>query len=194
MLYPRLTEAYAEALDRAHAGGAETLATAEATAGAGRACPTLLATDLARFVADAELRHEIFGPASLLVIGDDVSDLERAAAAMEGQLTATILGTDGDLGANAELVRHLAQKVGRLIFNGVPTGVEVGHAMQHGGPYPATTDSRATSVGTAAIARFARPICYQGFPDAALPSALRNRNALGIWRLVDGRLTKEDVA
>jgi NADP-dependent aldehyde dehydrogenase len=194
MLYPRLTEAYAEALDRARAGGAETLATAEATAGAGRACPTLLATDLARFVADAELRHEIFGPASLLVIGDDVSDLERAAAAMEGQLTATILGTDGDLGANAELVRHLAQKVGRLIFNGVPTGVEVGHAMQHGGPYPATTDSRATSVGTAAIARFARPICYQGFPDAALPSALRNRNALGIWRLVDGRLTKEDVA
>ncbi|MDB4915621.1 MAG: aldH, partial [Gemmatimonadetes bacterium] len=85
----------------------------------------------------------------------------------------------------------LQRKVGRLLFNGFPTGVEVGHAMQHGGPYPASTDSRTTSVGTAAIVRFARPLCYQNFPSDALPLELQDANPLGVWRLVDGSLTRD---
>jgi alpha-ketoglutaric semialdehyde dehydrogenase len=90
-------------------------------------------------------------------------------------------------------VEILQRKVGRLLFNGYPTGVEVGHAMQHGGPYPASSDSRSTSVGTAAITRFARPVCFQNFPEDSLPVALRRRNALGIWRLVNGAMTRDDL-
>jgi NADP-dependent aldehyde dehydrogenase len=101
-----------------------------------------------------------------------------------------VLGTDEDLREYQPLLQRLTQKVGRLIINGFPTGVEVSYAMQHGGPYPATTDSRTTSVGTAAMSRFARPLCYQGFPDDLLPDALKNANPLNIWRLVDGEWTK----
>lgn len=90
-------------------------------------------------------------------------------------------------------MRVLEGIAGRIILNGFPTGVEVGHAMQHGGPYPATTDARSTSVGTAAIERFVRPVCYQDFPDDALPPELQDANPLGIWRLVDGRVTRESV-
>ena len=155
--------------------------------------PSILTADVSRFVEDPELRVEMFGPVSILVTGRDVADLERAAEAMEGQLTASIHGTEAELRAHSRLVHLLRRKVGRLIFNGYPTGVEVGHAMHHGGPYPATTDLRFTSVGTAAIARFARPVCYQDFPDAALPPALRNHNTLGIWRLINGQMSRADV-
>jgi NADP-dependent aldehyde dehydrogenase len=113
------------------------------------------------------------------------------ARSLPGHLTATVHGTERDLAAAGELLAVLRDKAGRLIVNGFPTGVEVSPAMQHGGPYPATTDSRFTSVGTAAILRFARPVCYQGFPDAALPDELKDGNPLGIWRLVDGHRTQE---
>lgn len=129
-----------------------------------------------------------------MVRARDVAELTRVADALEGQLTASIHGTPEELAVHAPLVEALRRKVGRLIFNGFPTGVEVGHAMQHGGPYPATTDPRSTSVGTASIVRFARPVCYQDFPDAALPPALGDRNVLGIWRRVNGALTRDDVA
>jgi NADP-dependent aldehyde dehydrogenase len=112
------------------------------------------------------------------------------AEALEGQLTATIHGSEAELRQHARLVRILQRKAGRLIFNGFPTGVEVGHAMQHGGPYPASTDSRSTSVGTAAITRFARPVCFQDFPDGALPPELRRANERAIQRLVDGAFTR----
>ena len=149
----------------------------------------------------------VAGPISAVVVGAGTGGMLSARAllasprfelvgvadALEGQLTASIHGTAAELEAGAPLVEALRRKVGRLIFNGFPTGVEVGHAMQHGGPYPATTDARTTSVGTASIARFARPVCWQDFPDAALPPALRNRNVLGIWRRVDGAITREDV-
>lgn len=108
----------------------------------------------------------------------------------QGHLTATIHGTDEDLREFADLVAILETKAGRLIFNGFPTGVEVSHAMVHGGPYPATSDSRFTSVGTQAIFRFARPVCYQSFPDVSLPDEIKNENPLGIWRMVDGELTR----
>jgi NADP-dependent aldehyde dehydrogenase len=193
MLYQRLSEGYAAGLARCVSRGAELLAAAPA---AGKTCgaPALLATDVARFLAEGALREEVFGPSSIVVTARDVTELMRAAEALEGQLTASIHGTAAELEAHAPLVEALRRKVGRLIFNGFPTGVEVGHAMQHGGPYPATTDARTTSVGTASIARFARPVCWQDFPDAALPPALRNRNVLGIWRRVNGAITREDVS
>jgi NADP-dependent aldehyde dehydrogenase len=194
MLYDRLSQAYAEGVARARSRGAAVLAAAPPSAGPTCGAPALLATDVAHFLAEPALREEVFGPASLVVTAHDVADLERAANALEGQLTASIHGSAAELAQHAPLIEALRRKVGRLIFNGYPTGVEVGHAVQHGGPYPATTDARTTSVGTASIARFARPVCYQDFPDAALPPALRNRNTLGIWRRVSGTLTREDVA
>jgi NADP-dependent aldehyde dehydrogenase len=115
------------------------------------------------------------------------------AQSLEGQLTATLHGTEADILANADLVAILERKAGRLVVNSFPTGVEVCHAMVHGGPYPATSDSRTTSVGTQAIYRFARPVCYQDFPQAALPAELKNENPLGILRLVNGVYTRDAV-
>jgi len=133
------------------------------------------------------LADEIFGPDTLLVQCKKPKDYLRVAEALDGHLTATLLGTDEDLAENRELVRVLEQKAGRLIFNGFPTGVEVTHAMVHGGPYPSTSDARFTSVGSLAIYRFARPVCFQGFPQALLPEELKDGNPLGIRRLVDGK-------
>jgi alpha-ketoglutaric semialdehyde dehydrogenase len=193
MLYERLGKTYAEGVQRARVLGATIVASARLGGGPGHAAPALLATDAAHFLAEPGLQEEVFGPASVVVAARDVAELVRVAEALEGQLTASIHGTAVELVAHAALVEALRRKVGRLIFNGFPTGVEVGHAMQHGGPYPATTDARSTSVGTASIARFARPVCYQDFPDEALPPALTNRNGLGIWRRVNGTLTRDDV-
>lgn len=113
------------------------------------------------------------------------------ARALEGQLTASVHGTDADLAAWGELLAGLERKVGRLIVNGFPTGVEVCHAMVHGGPYPATSDGRSTSVGSQAIYRFARPVCYQDAPEAALPYELKSANPLGILRMVDGAFSRD---
>jgi len=118
----------------------------------------------------------------------------KIARQLEGHLTATIHGNAQDLRDFADLIAILETKVGRLIFNGFPTGVEVTHAMVHGGPYPATSDGRSTSVGSQAIFRFARPVCYQGFPDQALPEELKDKNPLGIWRMVDGQMTRDSNA
>lgn len=194
MLYARLREDYDGGLARARDRGARSLtAVPQPDAGNATARPALLAADAARLIEDPALRQEVFGPASLLVTADGVDDLERVAEALEGQLTATIHGTEAELIEHRRLVEILTRKAGRLIFNGFPTGVEVGHAMQHGGPYPASTDSRTTSVGTAAITRFARPVCWQDFPQSALPAELRDVNDRGIWRLVAGSPTRADV-
>ena len=112
----------------------------------------------------------------------------EAAGKLEGQLTATIHGLPEELNTHRELVEILTVKAGRIIFNSFPTGVEVAHAMTHGGPYPSTSDGRSTSVGTRAIERFLRPVSFQNFPGAALPDELKEANPLGIWRLVDGML------
>ena len=142
---------------------------------------------LDQLLGQPELTEEIFGPDTLLVHCESTEDYVRAARALDGHLTATLLGDDADLAANRELVRILEQKAGRLIFNGFPTGVEVTHAMVHGGPYPSTSDPRFTSVGSLAIYRFARPVCFQGFPPALLPPELQDANPLGIARLRDGK-------
>jgi NADP-dependent aldehyde dehydrogenase len=147
----------------------------------------LLETDYAAFAGNSALHEELFGPSTLLVTGTDRERMLVAARALRGHLTATILGTDDDLREYAELISILETKVGRVIFNGFPTGVEVTHAMVHGGPYPATSDGRSTSVGSQAILRFARPVCYQNLPQHALPAELRDGNPLKVMRLWNGR-------
>lgn len=160
---------------------------------AGRAAATVFATDAKTFMKQELLREELFGPATIVVSGESAGQLEEIARDLPGQLTATIFGTEEDLAGHSGLVSILRQKAGRLLFNQFPTGVEVCASMQHGGPYPATTDVRSTSVGTQAIKRFARPICFQNFPEAALPVELRNANPRNIWRLIDNQLSKESV-
>src|ERR1022692_3304871 len=150
----------------------------------------LFETDAARFLG-LDLDAEIFGPTTLLVRDSSRDQVLAIARSLEGHLTATIHGTEQDLLDFADLIAILENKVGRLVFNGFPTGVEVCHAMVHGGPYPSTSDGRSTSVGTQAIFRFIRPVCYQGFPDEALPEELKDANPLGIWRMVDGQMTRE---
>jgi len=153
----------------------------------------LFETDAACFLQNAALESEIFGPTTLLVDDCSLEDLLAIARRLEGHLTATIHGTEQDLEDYAELLSILETRVGRILFNGFPTGVEVSHAIVHGGPYPATSDGRSTSVGSQAIFRFARPLCYQGFPQAALPEELKNANPLGIWRMIDGQITRNQI-
>jgi NADP-dependent aldehyde dehydrogenase len=129
----------------------------------------------------------------LLIHYEQRDAMMQAAAALDGHLTATVLGTAEDLAANKDLVAILEQKAGRVIFNGFPTGVEVSHAMVHGGPYPSTSDSRFTSVGSQAILRFVRPVCYQGFPESLLPDELRDSNPLNIMRVLNGETTRDAV-
>jgi 2,5-dioxopentanoate dehydrogenase len=150
-------------------------------------------TTAQNFLTQPDLATEAFGPFTLVVVGENDHELAACAAALEGQLTATLHGTPADLAGARSLIATLEQKVGRIVINSFPTGVEVCPAMNHGGPYPATTDVRFTSVGTAAIYRFARPVCYQGLADAFLPPALQNANPLGLLRLVNGQPTREPV-
>lgn len=158
-----------------------------------QAATALFQTDAASWLADPELSAEVFGPATLLITCSGREELLHIARSLEGQLTATLHATGEDLAEFQDLIALLETKVGRLIVNGFPTGVEVCHAMVHGGPFPATSDGRSTSVGTRAIYRFTRPVCYQNFPNAALPDELKDENPLGIWRLVDGRWTREPL-
>lgn len=166
------------------------LASSEGGEDENRVQAKILHTNAAAFYENKNLAEEVFGPSTLTVSGNTKEELLMLARNLDGHLTATIHGTEEDLEEYAELVHILKRKVGRLIFNGFPTGVEVCHSMTHGGPYPATTDSRSTSVGTLAIKRFARPFSYQDFPDTALPDELKNANPLGIWRMVNGVMEK----
>ena len=142
------------------------------------------------FLKNIILHQEVFGPFSLIVACKDINELNLIMDELEGQLTITIMAESSDLTTNKSLIETIREKCGRLILNNVPTGVEVTQAMNHGGPFPATTDIRFTSVGTSAILRFVRPLCYQNFPDDLLPDALKNNNPLAIWRKVNGVLTK----
>lgn len=155
--------------------------------------PALFVTDAAAFAANPSLQSEIYGPVTIVVRCGSKAEMLELARGLWGHLTATLHASDADLVEYADLVAVLRRKVGRLIVNGFPTGVEVSPAMQHGGPYPATTDPRSTSVGTAAILRFVRPLCFQDVPAAALPEELRDENPRGLLRLVDGRPTREPL-
>lgn len=160
--------------------GVETLARAQA--GPGQGAPAIFTISMADFLASPALQHEMFGPATLIVRGT-VPEIEAAIPRLEGQLTASLHATDEELAAHSGLIHALQQRAGRLIFNGYPTGVEVCHSIVHGGPFPATSDGRSTSVGTMAIFRFCRPVAWQSFPDAALPPELQEANPLGIRRM-----------
>ena len=155
--------------------------------------PSLFVTHASVLLRHHEVAEEVFGPSTVVVRCNSRDELLEVARQLQGQLTATIHGTAADLGEYAPLVSILENKAGRLIVNGFPTGVEVCASMQHGGPYPATTDSRSTSVGTASIYRFVRPVAYQSFPQALLPPELQDGNPRAIWRLLDGQRTKAAI-
>ncbi len=190
MLTADLCSAYRSGIEKfSKTAGVQRAAAVAAEPGAGKAQAgaALFVAEGDTFLKTHDLMEEVFGPSTLVVRCDNREQMLAAARALEGQLTATIHGTPEDLAANRDLISILETKAGRLLFNGFPTGVEVCHAMTHGGPYPATADGRSTSVGTRAIDRFVRPVCYQNFPDAALPEELKEGNPLGIFRIVDGK-------
>ncbi len=155
-----------------------------------KATPAVFAVTLTQFLNEPKFEEEVFGPATLLIYYRSTRELVETAAKLHGHLTATIHGTEDDLRSASSLISTLETKVGRLLFNGFPTGVEVCHSMVHGGPFPSTSDGRSTSVGTRAMLRLVRPVCYQDLPDELLPAALQRANPLGILRLINGELKR----
>ncbi|SNS14797.1 NADP-dependent aldehyde dehydrogenase [Noviherbaspirillum humi] len=191
MLTPGIHAAYERGVAHLAANG-KVKEVARGQQGATRhACQgALFITRAADFLADASMQEEVFGAASLVILCRSLQDMRDVAEQLEGQLTATLQMDDADADAARALLPALERKAGRILVNGYPTGVEVCHAMVHGGPFPATSDPRATSVGTLAIRRFLRPVCYQDLPEALLPEAIKPGNPLGLWRRVDGVLGK----
>ncbi|MDF2433632.1 MAG: 2,5-dioxopentanoate dehydrogenase, partial [Mucilaginibacter sp.] len=143
------------------------------------------------FLADEKFREEVFGPFSILVVADDTAQLEQVVSSLQGQLTASIMAEKDELPEYKKITDKLARLAGRIILNGPPTGVEVGNAIQHGGTFPATSDSRFTSVGTSSIKRFVRPVCWQNWDEELLPDELKTDNPLNIWRLFNNQWTKQ---
>ncbi|MFJ4373112.1 aldehyde dehydrogenase (NADP(+)) [Pseudomonas japonica] len=188
MLTPGIYSAYRNGVEDLNANpNADTAAAGLAGDGPNQCQTHLFVTSARDFLDDPRLRGEVFGSASLVVTCADEAQIRDVAEHLEGQLTATLHLDDADLDAARALLPVLERKAGRLLVNGWPTGVEVCDAMVHGGPFPATADARSTSVGTAAIQRFLRPVCYQDFPDSLLPVALQHGNPLHLRRLLDGQ-------
>ena len=154
------------------------------------ALPTIATTSGQVFLSNPVLHEEVFGPYSIIVRCKDINEMIEVANHLEGQLTATLMATANDINTNELLVEAVKNICGRFIINSVPTGVEVCLSMQHGGPFPASTDSRFSSVGADGIKRFARPISFQNWSNELLPDELKNDNPLGIWRTVNDELTK----
>jgi alpha-ketoglutaric semialdehyde dehydrogenase len=191
MLTAGIATAYDDGVaQRARQDGVRRVADGAATGATCAARPVLFETTAARFLGSAALEDEIFGPTSLIVICRDMAEMMAVAEHLEGQLTATLQIEPPDYPLARQLLPTLERKVGRILANGFPTGVEVTHAMVHGGPFPATSDARATSVGSTAIERFLRPVCYQDLPADLLPAALVDDNPLALWRLRDGKLVQ----
>jgi alpha-ketoglutaric semialdehyde dehydrogenase len=191
MLTPGIHSAFSAGVKKlAEAPGVDLVARGQEATGPYAGQAALFMTDAATFLGNPALEEENFGASSLIISCRETSELKQIAEQLEGQLTATVFMTENDGAAAQELLPILERKVGRILINGYPTGVEVSYAMVHGGPFPATSDNRTTSVGATAIDRFLRPVCYQDVPDYLLPEALKDGNPLGIWRLVDGELTR----
>ncbi|MFD2666643.1 aldehyde dehydrogenase (NADP(+)) [Halomonas halophila] len=188
MLTPGIHDAYVQGVDGLVASS-KAREIARGNAGDGpNACQTgLFVASAEDFMSDEALQAEVFGATSLVVECADLDEVKRVAESLEGQLTATLQMDDADLDAARALLPTLERRAGRVMANGWPTGVEVCHAMVHGGPYPATSDARTTSVGSAAIHRFLRPVCYQNLPQGLLPEAIKDGNPAGVSRLVDGQ-------
>lgn len=189
MLHAGITKAYREKRETALAqADVDTVAVADATAQELEGSPTIATAKGNAFLDNPVLHKEVFGPYSLVIRCKDMEEMMDVAAELEGQLTCSLMATENDILQNNSLVENIGLLCGRLIMNGVPTGVEVCWSMQHGGPFPATTDSRFGSVGPDAIKRFVRPLSFQSFPDSLLPEELKHDNPLGIPRIENGKL------
>jgi NADP-dependent aldehyde dehydrogenase len=187
MLTPDIRAAYMQGIERlSDHVGVKCLARGQHGIASNTCQPQLFSARASDFLIDETLQQEVFGAVSLIVECEGLEEMRRVADSLEGQLTATLQMDDDDLAAAQSLLPILETKAGRILVNGWPTGVEVCHAMVHGGPFPATSDSRTTSVGSAAIRRFLRPVCYQNFPDALRPHALKEANPYRLRRLLDG--------
>lgn len=192
MLTPGIHSSYQAGKQKlAATQGVRTLAQGQASAGPCAGQPELFAVDAAGFLAIPHLMEEVFGPSSLMISCQNIDEMCAVAEHLEGQLTSTLHLEAADNDLARQLLRVLERKAGRIVFNGFPTGVEVSYAMVHGGPFPATSDSRTTSVGAAAIERFLRPVCYQDMPEALRPEALQDSNPLSLWRLIDGQYVQK---
>ncbi|HMJ48323.1 MAG TPA: aldehyde dehydrogenase family protein, partial [Ferruginibacter sp.] len=194
MLHPGIYKSYVEKRAAALSQqGVEQLAVAEKDAGLNEGTATIAATTAENFINNPLLHQEVFGPYSIIIKCRDTNEMQQVVKVLEGQLTSSIMATENDILQNESLVESIKNICGRLILNSVPTGVEVCLSMQHGGPFPATTDSRFTSVGADGIKRFARPIAFQNWPDNLLPEELKNNNPFQIWRTVNNQLTKKNI-
>lgn len=192
MLHTGIQAAYHEHSEKALAQKGVSMITnnqPEAT----KAYAVLAKVDASHFLANPLLSEEVFGPYSLLIECDTTAQLEQVWQSLRGQISTTFMGNDSDLKNNATFIQQAFLGAGRVVINGVPTGVEVCDSMVHGGPYPASTDSRFTAVGVRAVRRWLRPISYQNWPNDLLPAAIQNANPLQIWRIINGNLTKESV-
>ena len=145
------------------------------------------------FLDNPFLKDEVFGPYSLIVRCKNEGEMNRIANQLNGQLTTTIIANEKDIKNYSETIDSFKENAGRIVFNGVPTGVDVCRAMQHGGPYPATTDSRFTAVGEDAVKRWLRPVAYQDCPKSYLPDALKNKNSLKIRRIINGKPSRKTL-
>jgi len=191
MLHPGIAENFVRNRGKALKEKGVTLVAESATAPqSNQAIPTIASVEAETFTKNHNLLEEVFGPYSLLVGARSQAELLAALDVIPGQLTATIIGEENELKEYSEFIARVTDRVGRVIVNGVPTGVEVCPAMHHGGPFPATTDSRFTSVGIDAAKRWVRPVSFQNFPHDLLPAELQDQNPLGIWRLVNNNWTK----
>ncbi|WP_298733563.1 aldehyde dehydrogenase (NADP(+)) [uncultured Chitinophaga sp.] len=194
MLHAGIHQAYEQGRSRLLSQQGVTLISESSQAPAEmEAFPALASVTAKDFLANHLLSEEVFGPSSLLIVCEDKEELKTVLKSLKGQLTTTVVGTEADVAANGDIIALQTTLAGRVILNAPPTGVEVCNAMVHGGPFPATTDARFTSVGTSAIKRWVRPVCFQGFTNAMLPDALKNENPSGIWRLVNGEFTKDAI-
>jgi NADP-dependent aldehyde dehydrogenase len=186
MLNAGICQAYRDATAATARHQGVTQFASDVSANQGQGSPMFFVCSAQTLLQSPALTHEMFGPASLIVIGSN-DEIIAAAKTLEGQLTASIFGNDADFSQATELLEILERKVGRLIFNGYPTGVEVCNTMVHGGPYPSTSDGRSTSVGTMAVFRFTRAVAWQNCPQALLPDELKDSNPLKIPQMINGK-------
>jgi NADP-dependent aldehyde dehydrogenase len=195
MLHPGIVKAYKEKKGEALLQeGVHLVAEAEMEVKEFEGLPTIATADGQTFLTNPVLHKEVFGPYSLVIRCKDMNEMYEVAKHLEGQLTATLMATEKEIKQNSDLIEAVKNICGRIILNSVPTGVEVCLSMHHGGPFPASTDARFTSVGADGIKRFARPICFQNWSNDLLPDELKNENPLQIWRTVNGELNKKATA
>ena len=194
MLHAGIFKNYRKKKDEAlKQAGVDIVAHSETKPELNQGSPTIATASGQTFLNNPVLHQEVFGPYSLIIRCKDMKEMLQVANKLEGQLTATLMATENDIRIHDKLVDAIQNICGRFILNSVPTGVEVCLSMQHGGPYPSTTDSRFTSVGADGIKRFARPVAFQNWSNEFLPDELKNENPLGIWRTVNSELRNNAI-